>query len=47
MRGHLCGGAHPGARRVALHLNQAYYGYACPPAVCRVVSLAPAPGTAR
>jgi mono/diheme cytochrome c family protein len=36
---------------VALHLNRTYYRYPCPPAVCRVVSLAPAvvspPGTRR
>jgi mono/diheme cytochrome c family protein len=28
---------------VAVYLNQAYYRYACPPAVCKVVSLAPSP----
>jgi len=36
---------------VSLYLNGAYYRYPCPPAFCRVVSLAPAsvplPGTRR
>lgn len=30
---------------VAFYLNERYYGFACPPDVCKVVSRAPPPGT--